>query len=111
FELKFTLDVDSPLHTLFLLAGGASVPLVRVILVATINGQSDVVIDGVMTNHQVSPGKDPGHATLTVIGEDLTRVMDYIDFTGFPFPGMPAEARVALIVAKYAFLGIVPVVI
>ena len=111
FQLTFTLDVNSPLHTLFLLSGGGSIPLVRVILVATLNGQSDVVIDGVMTSHQVSPGSDPGHATLTVTGEDLTRVMDYIDFSGFPFPGMPPEARVAIIIAKYAFLGIVPVVI
>jgi hypothetical protein len=111
FQLTFSLDVNSPLHTLFLLAGGGSIPLVRVILVATLNGQSDVVIDGVMTSHQVSPGGDPGHATLTVTGEDLTRVMDYIDFSGFPFPGMPPEARVAVILAKYAFLGIVPVVI
>lgn len=111
FQLTFTLDVHSPLHTLFVLSGGAALPLVRTVLVATFNGQTDVIIDGVVTSTQVSPGSDPGHATLTVTGEDLTRVMDYIDFSGFPFPGMPPEARVALILAKYAFLGIVPVVI
>lgn len=111
FQLTFSLDVNSPLHTLFLLAGGGALPFVRVILVATLNGQADVVIDGVMTSHQVSPGADPGHASLTVTGEDLTRVMDYIDFSGFPFPGMPPEARVAVILAKYAFLGVVPAII
>jgi hypothetical protein len=111
FQLTFTLDVQSPLHTLFLVAGGGLIPMIRVILVATVNGQADVVIDGVMTNQQVSPGSDPGHATLTVTGEDLTRVMDYIDFTGFPFPAMPPEARVAIMIAKYSWLGIVPVVI
>jgi hypothetical protein len=37
--------------------------------------------------------------------------MDYIDFSGIPYPAMPAEARVALIIAKYAVFGIVPMVI
>ena len=43
--------------------------------------------------------------------KDLSQVMDYIDFSGFPFPGMPNEARVLLILAKYAMFGIVPMVI
>jgi hypothetical protein len=48
---------------------------------------------------------------LTVIGEDLSRVMDYIDFSGIPYPGMPAEARVELALLKYAIFGCVPLVI
>jgi hypothetical protein len=38
-------------------------------------------------------------------------MMDLIDFSGFPFPGMPAEVRVALMVAKYLPLyKIVPLI-
>lgn len=111
FQLTFTLSNRSPLHTLFLLSGGASIPMIRVILVATVNGIPDVLIDGVMTNHQVSPGADPGHSTLTVTGEDLSLVMDQIPFDGFPFPAMSPEARVAVIIAKYAIFGMVPMVI
>jgi hypothetical protein len=111
FQLSFTLSTRSPLHTLFLLSGGAGIPLVRVVIVVTMGGAPDVLIDGVMTQHEISPGSDAGHAVLTVTGEDLTRVMDYIDFTGFPFPAMPAEARVALMIAKYAMFGLVPVVV
>jgi len=85
--------------------------MVRVIVVVTVNGISETLIDGVMTNHEVSPATEPGQATLTVTGEDLTRVMDYVDFSGTPYPGTPPEARVLLILAKYAFLGIVPLVI
>src|SRR5260221_13586842 len=33
------------------------------------------------------------------------------DFSGFPFPALPAEGRVLLLLAKYAILGIVPMVI
>ena len=111
FQLHFSLSTRSPLQTLFLLAGGANIPLVRVVLIATVNGTPNVLIDGVMTNHEISPGSDAAHATLSVTGEDLTRVMDYIDFSGIPYPAMPPEARVAIILAKYAVLGVIPMVI
>jgi hypothetical protein len=110
FTLSFTLSNRSPLHTLFLVAG-AQTPLLRVIIVVTINGSANVLMDGVMTNQQVSPGSKPGESTLTITGEDLTKVMSLIDFSGFPFPAMPPEARVALIIAKYAMFGMVPLVI
>jgi hypothetical protein len=70
-----------------------------------------VLIDGVMTNHQMAPGSGSQNPTLTIIGEDLTRVMDYIDFTGIPYPAMPPEARILLILAKYAVFGVIPMVI
>lgn len=111
FQLTFNLSNRSPLQTIFLLAGGAALPMIRVLIVVTINGMVDVLMDGVMTNHQIAPGADAGHSTLTVTGEDLSRVMDYIDFSGIPYPAMPPEARVALILTKYLFLGVVPLVV
>jgi len=111
FSLVFSLSTRSPLHTLFLLAGGAAIPLVRVIVVATVNGTPNVLIDGVMTHHEVAPGPDAGHSTLTIIGEDLTKVMDYIDFSGIPYPATPIEGRIALVLAKYAMFGIVPKIV
>ncbi|TMP89767.1 MAG: hypothetical protein E6L07_15480 [Verrucomicrobia bacterium] len=111
FQLEFTLSNRSPLQTIFLLSGGFPIPLVRVLIIVTVNGKAEVLMDGVMTNHEIRPGADASHSVLTVTGEDLSRVMDYIDFSGFPFPAMPPEARVALILLKYAFLGIVPLVI
>ncbi|WP_255462239.1 hypothetical protein [Granulicella sp. WH15] len=111
FRLQFTLPKKSPLEVLFLVAGGASVPLVRVVVAVTLNGATEVLVDGVMTNHQYVPGSAGQGPTLTIIGEDLTRVMDYIDFSGIPYPAMPAEARVALILAKYAAFGVIPMVI
>jgi hypothetical protein len=111
FQLTFTLSTHSPLQTLFLLAGGANIPLVRVVLVATVNGSPSVLIDGVMTNHEIGPGSDADHATLKITGEDLTRVMDYIDFSGTPFPAMSPEMRVLTILAKYAMFGVIPMVL
>src|SRR5260221_2599156 len=37
--------------------------------------------------------------------------MDYLDFTGTPFPGMSPEVRVLVLLAKYAAFGVVPMVI
>jgi hypothetical protein len=111
FQLEFTLSNRSLLQTVFLLSSGAAIPLVRVIIIVTVAGKAEVLMDGVMTNHEVRPGTDAAHSVLTVTGEDLSRVMDYVDFSGVPYPGMAPEGRVLLILAKYAGLGILPLVI
>lgn len=111
FELSFDLGKNSPLQTAFLLSGGAPLPLMRVVIVAAVNGTPQVLMDGVMTRHEVGPGSDPDHFSLRIKGKDLTALMDLIDFSGIPYPAMPEFARVALILAKYAAFGIAPLVI
>jgi hypothetical protein len=110
FQLTFVLGNKSPLQTIFLVAAGQT-PMLRVIIVATINGTPQVLMDGVMTRTEVSPGSKPGELQLKITGEDLTKAMDLLDLSGLPFPALPVEARVALIVAKYAVFGIIPLVI
>jgi hypothetical protein len=83
----------------------------RVVIVVTIRGNPTVLMDGVITRQDLSVSNDPGQSKLTITGEDVSRMMDLIDFSGFPFPAMPAEARVALMVAKYAMYGILPLVV
>src|SRR4051812_50171002 len=107
FQLSFNLGKNSPLVTLFLLAGGAMPPLLRVILTATVNGTPEVLIDGVVTRTDIKPGESGGPSTLTVTGVDLTAVMDWIDFDGFPFPALPPEARGGVLVAQDARVGVV----
>jgi hypothetical protein len=110
FELSFELPARSPLRTLFLLTGGGSLPLMRVVLVVTINGMAQSIIDGVTTNVETQPGAG-GVATLVVKGKDLSALMDIIELPGIPFPAMPPSARVLLVLAKYAALGVIPEVI
>jgi len=111
FQLTFGLSKRSPLHTLFLLSGGKPLLFMRVVIVVTLKGTPDVIMDGVITNHQIAPGSDTSHPSLVITGEDLTAIMNMQDFSGFPFPAMPAEARVALLLLKYAVLGIIPLVV
>jgi hypothetical protein len=110
FELNFELPARSPLRTLFLLTGGGSLPLMRVVLVVTINGAAQSIIDGVTTNVETRPGEG-GVASLVVKGKDLSALMDIIELPGIPFPAMPPSARVLLVLAKYAAFGVIPEVI
>lgn len=110
FELSFELPLRSPLRTLFLLTGGGGVPLMRVVLVVTLNGSAQSIIDGVMTNVETQPGEG-GVGKLVVKGKDLSALMDIIELPGIPFPAMPPSARVLLVLAKYAALGVIPMVI
>jgi hypothetical protein len=108
FELNFDLSNDSPLQTAFLLTAGSLPPVMRVVIVVTVNGSAEVLMDGVITNHQITPGSDPHHSRLTLTGEDLSALMDWLDLSGIPYPCLPPEGRVLAMVAKYAFLGVIP---
>ncbi len=111
FQLVFSIDKQSPLQILFLLTGGMPLLFMRCILIITVNGVANVLIDGVITNNQLSPGDKGSNSTLTITGRDLTALMDQSNWSGFPFPACPREARVALLLAKYAFYGVLPLII
>lgn len=111
FELSFSLSKRSPLQTLFLLTGGSSIPVMRVVIMVSIGGISEVIMDGVMNHHEIRPGSDGGKSTLVVKGKDLTALMDFIELDGIPYPAMPPAIRVLTILAKYAAFGVIPMVI
>ncbi len=111
FQLTFRIDKNSPLQILFLLSGGNPLLLMRVVIVVTLRGSSEVIMDGVITNHEMASGSDSTHPRLVITGEDITKVMDLMDLSGFPFPAMPAEGRIGLLLLKYAMFGVVPLVI
>lgn len=112
FQLAFEFTSDSALNTLFLIAAGTNAtpatPPLRIILVVTVNGVPTPLFDGVLSSVDVQAGQNGSPGTVTVTGSDLTAVMDLIDFSGLPYPAMPVEARFALICAKYAAFGLIP---
>jgi hypothetical protein len=110
FELGLKISNRSPLQTLFLLTGGSSIPIFRVVIAVTFRGSTTVLMDGVMTNHELQP-ESGTTSTLTVKGKDLTALMDVIPLDGLPYPAMPPALRVLAAVAKYAAFGVVPLVI
>ena len=107
FQLVFTLGKKSRLNERWA-EDGLFDPPQRLILVVTFNGTPHVIMDGVVTQLSITPSNQPGQSKLTVTGEDLSRLMDMVDSTGIPFPAMPYEARVGLLLSKYAAFGVVP---
>ncbi len=111
FQLTFSVDKNTSTQVLMTLTGAVPGIFMRVVLVATVNGVASVLIDGVVTNNHMAPGDKGSNSTVTVTGEDLTCLMNQSNWSGFPFPACPAEARVALLLAKYAMFGVIPMII
>lgn len=111
FQLTFSVGKNSPLITTMLPAGYFDPMITRVIIVVTVKGLPEVLMDGIVTQHEVSPSNEPGQSTLTVTGEDLSVWMDVVQMPFMRYPGMPVFVRVALILVKYLRFGIVPIVI
>ncbi len=111
FQLTFAVSKKSLINTTLLPAGFFD-PLVRVIIVATVNSIPNVLMDGVITRQEITPSSVPGQSTLTVTGEDLTVLMDLVDLTGlFLYPALSDQLIVELILAKYIVFGLIPLAI
>jgi hypothetical protein len=110
FQLTFQISKKSPLLTTMLPAGYFDPMVTRVIIIVTVAGMPNVLMDGIVTQQQLHPSSDPGKSTLTITGEDLSVLMDVVQNV-IPYPNMPDIAKVALVLAPYAFLGIVPLAI
>jgi len=111
FSLTFEVGRTSPLDMLdyALLLNPLLRPFTRVVLVVTFGVLPQVLCDGVITNIQLQPSNEPGASTLTVTGEDVSVMMDMKELP-FPWPALPADKIVTLILAKYAQYALAPVV-
>jgi hypothetical protein len=111
FQLTFAVSKTSPLLTTMLPAGYFDPMITRVIVIATVNGFPNVLMDGIVTRQELAPSNEPGQSILTITGEDLSVLMDVIAMNIMRYPAMPEIARIYLILAKYLVFGIVPIAI
>ena len=111
FQLTFAVSKESPLLKVMLPAGYFDPVITRVIIVVTLNGQPNVLMDGMITRQELAPSSDPGQSTLTITGEDLSVLMDVVELPFMRYPAMPEVARIYVMLAKYLVFGIVPIVI
>jgi len=58
-------------------------PKIRVVLMVTINGSTEVIMDGVILNYQTSAGVNRRNPP-DYYWKNLTALMDIIDFDGYP---------------------------
>jgi hypothetical protein len=111
FQLTFGVSKSSPLLTTMLPAGYFDPMITRVIIMVTLGGLPNVLMDGIVTRQELAPSNDPGQSTLTITGEDLSVLMDVIEMNFMRYPAMPEIARLYVILAKYLVFGIVPIVL
>lgn len=98
------LNLDYSLITGPLLQPGS-----RVVIIATLNVLPRVLMDGIITHHQLTPAGE-GSMSLSVTGEDISVMMD-MEEIAMEYPGMGDEEIALFILARYAELGIEPLVI
>jgi hypothetical protein len=110
FQLTFTAGKSSPLLTTMLPAGYLDPIVTRVIIMVTVRGLPNVLMDGVVTQQDVIPSNEPGKSTITVTGEDLSVLMDLVELPK-PLPAIPDNVKIMTVLAPYLALGIIPVVI
>lgn len=111
FSLTFEIGRTSPLDMVdyALLLNPLLQPFTRVVVLVTFGVLPQVLCDGVITNLQLQPSNEPGASTLTVTGEDVSVMMDMQEVPQ-PWPALPANAVVSLILLKYMQYGLTPVV-
>lgn len=106
FQITFTLSKDT-LQNYSLLSAGLMEPFHRVIIGVALGVVPEVLIDGVVTHHQIDAGHDPGSATLTVTGKDLTQVLD-LEERNATYPNQPDFVIFTQLIAGYAQYGLIP---
>jgi hypothetical protein len=97
--------LDYPLLSIPLLK-----PCNRVILIVTFNATPRVLMDGIITNHQLSPSEDAGASTLTITGDDISVKMD-MEQRPAEHPAQTEALIAKMIILRYAQYGLIPMVI
>ena len=106
FQISLSLGKDK-LQDYTLLKSGDLDIFNRIIIAVTMGVMPEVLIDGVITNHQLNPSNDPGMSTLTVTGTDISTMMD-LEESNIPYGNQSSSVIVGQILARYATYGIIP---
>src|SRR3954451_16008697 len=82
----------------------------RIVVTLALGVIPSVLFDGVVTQTQLNPGQGQGDGTLAVTAADVRAVMDRTERNEV-YPGLPVPAIAALVMARYASYGLIPVII
>ena len=110
FQLVFSIDKQSPLQILFLLSGGSPLLFMRASIAATVNGVNNVLIDGVITNNQISP-ETKAQLYPHDYRQGPDRINEPVELERLSLSGLSGGGRVALLLVKYAMFGVIPLII
>jgi len=105
FQMTFDLDRSNQEYTL--LQSGLLEPQNRVLILVLMGARSYVLMDGIITRHQVVPGEQPGRSTLQITGEDISIKLD-LEEKNATYPNQTDSAIVRSILSSYATYGLQP---
>lgn len=105
FQITFSLAKGIAEYTL--LESGAVDAFNRVVIGVVLGVTPEVLIDGVITNHEISPSDTPGQSTLTITGKDVSLMMD-LEEKNADYPNQPDNLIAMQLIASYAQYGLVP---
>lgn len=106
FSMSFSLSKSQPVDY-DLLQGGQLAQGTRVVIGVLLGAVPQVLIDGIITHHQVVPSGDPGASTLTVMGKDVSIMMD-LEEKNATYPNQPDSVIVTQLLASYLQYGLLP---
>src|SRR5690348_13070849 len=108
FQMTFSLGKDLPVDY-GLLRNRYFEPPNRVIIMVIMGSLPEVLIDGIITNHQIAPSNTPGASTLVVTGEDISLKLDLEDKND-THPDQADSDIVEAILRQYPDCDLVPVI-
>lgn len=108
FQISFTLGKDKA-RDYSLLQSGILNPFTRVIIGVLLGAIPEVLIDGVITHHQIMPSNEPGMSILAVMGRDIGLMLDLED-NNEQFKNQPDFLIVTRLLSqpKYVQYGLIP---
>jgi len=107
FSVQFRAERTSPLTDYQILKTGLLEPYNRVIITVTIRGQQTVLMDGIITNQELTPSQQPNQASVTITGDDITNMMDRVEIA-IQWPAMGDPIIALALIGKYALWGMRP---
>jgi len=90
-----------------MLSAGTFDPFRRVWIGAVMGVVPELLIDGIVTHHQIAPSGEPGQSTLTVTGRSVSVMMD-LEEKNAKFENQPDFLIATRIIAEYAQYGLIP---
>jgi hypothetical protein len=105
FQMTFSLAKGILDYSLF--RGGTFDPGTRVIIGVLLGVVPQVLIDGIITHHQVAPSNEPGMSTLTVTGTDLSVMLD-LEEKDEKYENQSDSIIFTRLIGAYAQYGLIP---
>jgi hypothetical protein len=106
FQITFVLGRDTVVDY-SLLQSGLVETFNRVIIGVLLGAVPQVLIDGVITHHQLAPSPEPGRTSLTITGRDVSQMLD-LEEKNEKFDNQPDFLIALRLLGQYAQYGLVP---